>query len=62
MTDKEKLLKLAKEAGIDLQPAVYDENGKHVTAILSDGSYSYVDPTFDLPYCSDEKGSSRKDA
>lgn len=62
MTDKEKLIKLAEEAGIDLQPAVYDENGRHVTAILSDGSYSYVDPTFELPDLSDEKGISRKDA
>ncbi|WP_125762885.1 hypothetical protein [Companilactobacillus hulinensis] len=62
MTDKERLYKAARDAGVDFVPGIVDKNGKHVSAILGDGSYSYVDPRFDLSFFDEDKpGKERKD-
>ncbi|WP_125762883.1 hypothetical protein [Companilactobacillus hulinensis] len=53
--DREELFAAAERAGVKLIPAVYDKDGRKVTMVYTDGTYSCVDPRFDLSYYDEDK-------
>ena len=53
--DKEKLFAAAERAGVNVVPVVYDDEGRRVTMIYTDGTYGYADPKFDLSYYDEDK-------